>query len=151
MKQLNSTGENNSTRQHSKIKANAGEKQRNSSVGTKQLNSTGENNSTWQHERNNSTRRKTTQLSRKRTTQLVSRDETTQLCTAVDRLQSPATAYKRLHRLYSRIGFLTDVGSLQQFLLYADEHYLAGKLPLGDHLGKVFMGSKNIINVTLAR
>ncbi|GFV88168.1 15-hydroxyprostaglandin dehydrogenase [Trichonephila clavipes] len=30
-----------------------------------------------------------------------------------------------------------DVGSLEQILLYADEHYLAGKLPLGDHLGKV--------------
>ncbi|GFU04695.1 15-hydroxyprostaglandin dehydrogenase [Trichonephila clavipes] len=30
-----------------------------------------------------------------------------------------------------------DVGSLEQLLLYADEHYLAGKLPLGDHLGKV--------------
>ncbi|GFX15859.1 15-hydroxyprostaglandin dehydrogenase [Trichonephila clavipes] len=28
-----------------------------------------------------------------------------------------------------------DVGSLEQILLYADEHYLAGKLPLGDHLG----------------
>ncbi|GFV22387.1 uncharacterized protein TNCV_4267251 [Trichonephila clavipes] len=27
-----------------------------------------------------------------------------------------------------------DVGSLEQLLLYADEHYLAGKLPLGDHL-----------------
>ncbi|GFW54275.1 hypothetical protein TNCV_1560531 [Trichonephila clavipes] len=40
-----------------------------------------------------------------KTTQLVSRNETTQLCTAVDRLQSPATAYNRLHRLYSRIGF----------------------------------------------
>ncbi|GFW20084.1 uncharacterized protein TNCV_2320251 [Trichonephila clavipes] len=30
-----------------------------------------------------------------------------------------------------------DVGSLEQLLLYADEHYLAGKLLLGDHLGKV--------------
>ncbi|GFV40316.1 uncharacterized protein TNCV_4900351 [Trichonephila clavipes] len=30
-----------------------------------------------------------------------------------------------------------DVGKLEQLLLYADEHYLAGKLPLGDHLGKV--------------
>ncbi|GFW61075.1 uncharacterized protein TNCV_4872851 [Trichonephila clavipes] len=30
-----------------------------------------------------------------------------------------------------------DVGCLEQLLLYADEHYLAGKLPLGDHLGKV--------------
>ncbi|GFY01048.1 15-hydroxyprostaglandin dehydrogenase [Trichonephila clavipes] len=33
-----------------------------------------------------------------------------------------------------------DVGSFQQLLLYADEHYLAGKLPLGDHLGKVLHG-----------
>ncbi|GFX42026.1 uncharacterized protein TNCV_353331 [Trichonephila clavipes] len=33
-----------------------------------------------------------------------------------------------------------DVGSLEQLLLYADEHYLAGKLPLGDHLGKVIHG-----------
>ncbi|GFT25081.1 uncharacterized protein TNCV_179901 [Trichonephila clavipes] len=30
-----------------------------------------------------------------------------------------------------------EVGSLEQLLLYANEHYLAGKLPLGDHLGKV--------------
>ncbi|GFT60692.1 uncharacterized protein TNCV_3584091 [Trichonephila clavipes] len=29
-----------------------------------------------------------------------------------------------------------DEGSLEQLLLYADEHYLAGKLPLGDYLGK---------------
>ncbi|GFS82433.1 uncharacterized protein TNCV_839951 [Trichonephila clavipes] len=66
-------GENNSTRPlRSKIKANAREKQLNSSVGTKQLNSTGENNSTRQHER-------TTQLgSRNETTQLASRNETTQ-------------------------------------------------------------------------
>ncbi|GFW85775.1 uncharacterized protein TNCV_854241 [Trichonephila clavipes] len=33
-----------------------------------------------------------------------------------------------------------DVGSLRQLLLYADEHYLAGKLPLGDHLGKILHG-----------
>ncbi|GFU98914.1 putative RNA-directed DNA polymerase from transposon BS [Trichonephila clavipes] len=33
-----------------------------------------------------------------------------------------------------------DVGSLEQLLLYADEYYLAGKLPLGDHLGKVLHG-----------
>ncbi|GFW11536.1 uncharacterized protein TNCV_3810551 [Trichonephila clavipes] len=33
-----------------------------------------------------------------------------------------------------------DVGSLEQLLLYAEEHYLAGKLPLGDHLGKVLHG-----------
>ncbi|GFX39804.1 hypothetical protein TNCV_2645671 [Trichonephila clavipes] len=34
--------------------------------------------------------------SRNETTQLVSRNETAQLCTAVDRLQPPATAYNRL-------------------------------------------------------
>ncbi|GFX38342.1 uncharacterized protein TNCV_3813881 [Trichonephila clavipes] len=33
-----------------------------------------------------------------------------------------------------------DVGSLEQLLLYADENYLAGKLPLGDYLGKVLHG-----------
>ncbi|GFU81865.1 uncharacterized protein TNCV_2536741 [Trichonephila clavipes] len=33
-----------------------------------------------------------------------------------------------------------DVGSLEQLLLYADEHYIAGKLPLGYHLGKVLHG-----------
>ncbi|GFX78186.1 uncharacterized protein TNCV_5135331 [Trichonephila clavipes] len=33
-----------------------------------------------------------------------------------------------------------DVGSLEQLLLYADEHYLAGKLPLENHLGKVLRG-----------
>ncbi|GFU00640.1 uncharacterized protein TNCV_4818071 [Trichonephila clavipes] len=33
-----------------------------------------------------------------------------------------------------------DVGSLEQLLLYTDEHYLAGKLLLGDHLGKVLHG-----------
>ncbi|GFT98484.1 hypothetical protein TNCV_3951541 [Trichonephila clavipes] len=33
-----------------------------------------------------------------------------------------------------------DVGSLEQLLLYADEHYLAGKLPLGHHLGKTLHG-----------
>ncbi|GFU70123.1 15-hydroxyprostaglandin dehydrogenase [Trichonephila clavipes] len=31
------------------------------------------------------------------------------------------------------------VGSLKQLLLYADEHYLPGKLPLGDHLGKAMV------------
>ncbi|GFT94632.1 fatty acid synthase [Trichonephila clavipes] len=30
-----------------------------------------------------------------------------------------------------------DVGNLEQLLIYADEHYIPGKLPLGDHLGKV--------------
>ncbi|GFU94183.1 hypothetical protein TNCV_4162611 [Trichonephila clavipes] len=76
---------NNSTRPlNSKIKANAGEKQLNSSVGTKQLNR--RNNSTQQQGTNNSnlgSRNETTQLSR---------TETTQLCTAVDRLQPPTTA-----------------------------------------------------------
>ncbi|GFV10684.1 uncharacterized protein TNCV_1755231 [Trichonephila clavipes] len=33
-----------------------------------------------------------------------------------------------------------DVGSLEQLLLYANEHYLAGKLPLRDHSGKVLHG-----------
>ncbi|GFX81053.1 uncharacterized protein TNCV_1910461 [Trichonephila clavipes] len=33
-----------------------------------------------------------------------------------------------------------DVGSLEKHMLYADEHYLAGKLPLRDHLGKVLHG-----------
>ncbi|GFU70183.1 uncharacterized protein TNCV_5057751 [Trichonephila clavipes] len=56
-------------------------------------------------EKNNSTlvsRNETTQLNRRKqlnsekTTQLVSRNETTQLCTAVNRLQPPATAYDRL-------------------------------------------------------
>ncbi|GFV47309.1 uncharacterized protein TNCV_4829651 [Trichonephila clavipes] len=44
-----------------------------------------------------------------------------------------------------------DVGSLDKLYLYAEEHYPAGKLSLGDHLGKVLHGAKNIINVTLAR
>ncbi|GFV97672.1 uncharacterized protein TNCV_2041791 [Trichonephila clavipes] len=35
---------------------------------------------------------------------------------------------------------VNDVESLEQLLLYADEHYLAGKLPLGDHLGKILHG-----------
>ncbi|GFW49278.1 15-hydroxyprostaglandin dehydrogenase [Trichonephila clavipes] len=37
-----------------------------------------------------------------------------------------------------------DVGSLEQLMLYTDEHYLAGKLPLGDHLGKVLHGGRRI-------
>ncbi|GFT13470.1 15-hydroxyprostaglandin dehydrogenase [Trichonephila clavipes] len=32
------------------------------------------------------------------------------------------------------------VGSLEQLLLYADERYLEGKVPLGDHLEKVLHG-----------
>ncbi|GFV58462.1 uncharacterized protein TNCV_4036371 [Trichonephila clavipes] len=35
-----------------------------------------------------------------------------------------------------------DVGSLEQFLLYTYERYLAEKLPLGDHLGKVVHGAE---------
>ncbi|GFY18039.1 15-hydroxyprostaglandin dehydrogenase [Trichonephila clavipes] len=35
-----------------------------------------------------------------------------------------------------------DVGSLEQFLLYTDENYLAGKLPHKDHLGKDLHGVK---------
>ncbi|GFU75360.1 15-hydroxyprostaglandin dehydrogenase [Trichonephila clavipes] len=33
-----------------------------------------------------------------------------------------------------------EVGSLEQLLLYADEHYLAEKVPLGDHLLKILHG-----------
>ncbi|GFT21501.1 uncharacterized protein TNCV_2307431 [Trichonephila clavipes] len=33
-----------------------------------------------------------------------------------------------------------DVGSLEQLLLYGDEHYLTGKLSLGDHSGKGLHG-----------
>ncbi|GFT78201.1 uncharacterized protein TNCV_3098091 [Trichonephila clavipes] len=33
-----------------------------------------------------------------------------------------------------------DIGSLEQLFQYAYEHYLAGKLPLGDYLGKVLDG-----------
>ncbi|GFS72277.1 15-hydroxyprostaglandin dehydrogenase [Trichonephila clavipes] len=33
-----------------------------------------------------------------------------------------------------------DVRSLEQLLLYVDEHYFAGKLLLGNHLGKVLHG-----------
>ncbi|GFX80821.1 hypothetical protein TNCV_3215691 [Trichonephila clavipes] len=84
---------NNSSRPlNSKIKANAGEKQLNSSVGTKQLNSTGENNSTRQHERNNST-------GENNSTQKQERNNSTLHCR-----RPPAIAYNRLHRLYSRIG-----------------------------------------------
>ncbi|GFX76494.1 15-hydroxyprostaglandin dehydrogenase [Trichonephila clavipes] len=48
--------------------------------------------------------------------------------------------------------FENDVGRLEQLLLYADEHYLAGKLPLGDHLGKVLHGVEEYHQrITLAR
>ncbi|GFV84796.1 hypothetical protein TNCV_4297781 [Trichonephila clavipes] len=45
------------------------------------------------------------------------------------------------------------VGSLEQLLLYADEHYLAGKFCVcawETIKERSYMGSKNIINVTLA-
>ncbi|GFU60066.1 uncharacterized protein TNCV_3312861 [Trichonephila clavipes] len=35
-----------------------------------------------------------------------------------------------------------DIGSLEQLFLYADQHYLARKLPLGDHVRKVLHGVK---------
>ncbi|GFY25946.1 15-hydroxyprostaglandin dehydrogenase [Trichonephila clavipes] len=41
-------------------------------------------------------------------------------------------------------GSENDVGSLEQVLLYADEHYFAGKLPLGDHLGKILHEGRKI-------
>ncbi|GFX28976.1 hypothetical protein TNCV_3030191 [Trichonephila clavipes] len=45
-----------------------------------------------------------------------------------------------------------DVGSLEQLLLYADEHYLDEKFCLWETIKeRSYMGSKNIINVTLAR
>ncbi|GFX67866.1 hypothetical protein TNCV_320391 [Trichonephila clavipes] len=37
-----------------------------------------------------------------------------------------------------------DVGSLEQLLLYADEHYLAGKLPQGDHLERTYTWGRRI-------
>ncbi|GFU29801.1 hypothetical protein TNCV_238051, partial [Trichonephila clavipes] len=75
-KQLNSTGENNSTL------ADSEREQLNSAAGTETTQLVSRN--------------ETTQLNREKTTQLVSRNETTQLCTAVNRLQPPATAYNRL-------------------------------------------------------
>ncbi|GFV01026.1 hypothetical protein TNCV_4090891, partial [Trichonephila clavipes] len=48
----------------------------------------------------------------------------------------------------------SGVGSFEQLLLYADEHYLEGcwKIALGDHLGRFADGVEEpIINVTLAR
>ncbi|GFU94749.1 15-hydroxyprostaglandin dehydrogenase [Trichonephila clavipes] len=47
--------------------------------------------------------------------------------------------------------FENDVGSLEQLLLYSNEHYLAGNCPWETILERSYMGSKNIINVTLAR
>ncbi|GFW03059.1 hypothetical protein TNCV_156791 [Trichonephila clavipes] len=85
----------------SKIKANAGEKQLNSSVGTK--NSTQQEKTTQLGSRN-----ETTQLgSRNETTQLVSRNETTQLCTDVDRLQPPTTAYTACTAFTAESAFST--------------------------------------------
>ncbi|GFW44515.1 uncharacterized protein TNCV_4389741 [Trichonephila clavipes] len=119
----------------SKIQANAGEKQLNSSVGTKQLNSTGENNSTGQHERNNSTGENNSTQQQERTTQLGSRNEQLNSAAGMKQLNSPVGTKQlnssvgtkqlnsalpstvcnrlhRLHRLYSKIGFfylLTDL------------------------------------------
>lgn len=42
-----------------------------------------------------------------------------------------------------------NVGSLEQLEMHADKHYLAGKLSLEDHLGKVPGGLTIIINKTL--
>ncbi|GFT07481.1 hypothetical protein TNCV_3789421 [Trichonephila clavipes] len=132
---------NNSTRPlNSKIKANAGEKQLNSSVGTKQLHSAAG----------------TKQLnSPVGTKQLNSSVGTKQLnscnCTAVDRLQPPttpttaynaynrpptaynrlqrlqppATAYNRLHRLYSRIGFFYLLSSV----FFSEYTFTPGAVP----------------------
>ncbi|GFX81420.1 15-hydroxyprostaglandin dehydrogenase [Trichonephila clavipes] len=44
-----------------------------------------------------------------------------------------------------------EVGNLEQLLLYADEHYLAGKLPLGDHLEKVLYGVKEYRQLNVER
>ncbi|GFU14702.1 15-hydroxyprostaglandin dehydrogenase [Trichonephila clavipes] len=62
------------------------------------------------------------------------------MATAV--LADPTRALQGTNRLSGPVmeESENDVGSLEQLLLYADEHYLAGKLPLGDHLGKVLHG-----------
>ncbi|GFX69578.1 uncharacterized protein TNCV_1769471 [Trichonephila clavipes] len=44
-----------------------------------------------------------------------------------------------------------DVGNLEQLLMYADEHYLTGKLNLGDHLGKVLHGVERISSTRSCR
>ncbi|GFW42789.1 DDE_3 domain-containing protein [Trichonephila clavipes] len=43
-----------------------------------------------------------------------------------------------------------DLGSLEKLLLYADEYYLAGKLPLGDYLGNVLHGVEEYRQLKLA-
>lgn len=35
-----------------------------------------------------------------------------------------------------------NVGNFEQLELYADKHYLAQKMPLGNHLGKIPRGVK---------
>ncbi|GFT92824.1 15-hydroxyprostaglandin dehydrogenase [Trichonephila clavipes] len=57
-------------------------------------------------------------------------------------LADPTRSIQRINRGSGRAmeESENDVGSLEQLLLYVDEHYLAGKLPLGDHLGKVLHG-----------
>ncbi|GFV73620.1 15-hydroxyprostaglandin dehydrogenase [Trichonephila clavipes] len=59
-------------------------------------------------------------------------------------LADPTRALQRTNR-GSRLAMEeseNDVGSLEKLLLYADENCIAGKLPLGDHLGKVLHGVK---------
>ncbi|GFW85221.1 uncharacterized protein TNCV_3249611 [Trichonephila clavipes] len=83
----------------SKIKANAGEKQLNSSVGTKQLNSTGEKKTQLGNMNETTQQKKTTQLS-SRNEQLNSAAGTKQLNSPVGTKQLnsalPSTAYNRL-------------------------------------------------------
>ncbi|GFU82023.1 hypothetical protein TNCV_517031 [Trichonephila clavipes] len=92
-----------------------------SAPGTKQLDSTEGNDSTRHQEQNKSTQQE-------KTTQLVSRNETTQLSrrkqlnslTGTKQLKSALsstayTAYNRLHRLYSRIGFLYLLSSAKRY------------------------------------
>ncbi|GFV92988.1 uncharacterized protein TNCV_3427001 [Trichonephila clavipes] len=57
-------------------------------------------------------------------------------------LADPARALQGTNRWSGQVmeESENDVGNLEQLLLYADEHYLAEKLPLADHLGKVLHG-----------
>ncbi|GFS99982.1 hypothetical protein TNCV_4196621 [Trichonephila clavipes] len=133
-------------------KLKQGEKQLNSSgekttqLGTRnetiQLNSTGGSNSTRHQERNNSTQQE-------KTTQLGSRNETTQLSrrkhlnssagmkhSTLHCRRPPRTAYNRLHRLYSRIGFF--------YLLMRHPPYEPQPCTLG--LSHLFRSLQNFLN-----
>ncbi|GFS47131.1 15-hydroxyprostaglandin dehydrogenase [Trichonephila clavipes] len=57
-------------------------------------------------------------------------------------LADPTRALQRTNRGSRPVmeEYENDMGSLEQLLLYADEYYLAGKLPLGDPLGKDLHG-----------